>query len=54
MLAASPSLAHARAGQTVAAVQLPATEPQRRSPGLDHPAGQEAKKVDIILPHISD
>jgi len=22
--------------------------------GLDHPAGQEAKKVDIILPHISD
>jgi F-type H+-transporting ATPase subunit a len=25
-----------------------------RAQGLDHPAGTEAKKVDIILPHISD
>ncbi len=25
-----------------------------RAQGLDHPAGAEAKKVDIILPHISD
>jgi len=23
-----------------------------RAQGLDHPAGAEAKKVDIILPHI--
>jgi len=25
-----------------------------RAQGVDHPAGEEAKKVDIILPHISD
>jgi F-type H+-transporting ATPase subunit a len=25
-----------------------------RAQGIDHPAGEEAKKVDIILPHISD
>jgi F-type H+-transporting ATPase subunit a len=50
-MAAQDSAAHAApvatAGQTSAAAQT-------QQPGLDHPVGQEAKKVDIILPHISD
>jgi F-type H+-transporting ATPase subunit a len=38
--------------------RVPAAAPQadtvKKHPGFDQPAGQEAKKVDIILPHISD
>ena len=32
----------------------PAVSAPLRAQGVDHPAGAEAKKVDIILPHISD
>lgn len=41
-------------------VRPPAVAPQAaapangQQPGFDHPAGKEAEKVDIILPHISD
>ena len=54
-------LAVAMAGAPLAAQDLvrgPAAVAQQgttqQQPGFDKPAGQEAKKVDIILPHISD
>src|SRR5262249_9144191 len=51
-------LRHAVQGSWFAAVlfaaPLGAQDAPRQQAGFDKPAGQEAKKVDIILPHISD
>src|SRR4051812_36086142 len=45
---------NAQGGAEHAAPQSASSERPQGSPGVDHPAGEEAKKVDIILPHISD
>jgi hypothetical protein len=51
LLGASPALAHATSAKPIAAVQAPATEPAQEHKAVERPAGGEAKKVDIILPH---
>ncbi|MGH7617879.1 MAG: F0F1 ATP synthase subunit A [Gemmatimonadaceae bacterium] len=52
VLGATPAPAQDSTVRPGAAAQ--SSEAQRQTPGLDHPVGQEAQKVDIILPHISD
>jgi len=55
MLALALMLAAPRlSAQDTAAAQTTSQTQAKPHPGFDHPAGQEAKKVDIILPHISD
>jgi F-type H+-transporting ATPase subunit a len=53
-LVAAPLTAQAAQAEPVAAVQAPAIEPGQERQGIDHAVGEQAKKVDIILPHISD
>ena len=53
-LAATPLLAQAAPAEPIAGVQAPAIEPGQELQGIDHPVGEQAKKVDIILPHIRD
>jgi len=45
---------NAQVGAEHGAPQSAASERPQGTPGIDHPAGEAAKKVDIILPHISD
>jgi len=44
----------AQAGEPAAAVQVSSVAPAQEHQGASHAAGGEEKKVDIILPHISD
>jgi len=54
-LALALMLAAPRASaQEPAAPQATSQTQAKPQAGFDHPAGEEAKKVDIILPHISD
>jgi F-type H+-transporting ATPase subunit a len=54
MLAATPLLAQGGSATRPAAAPPAAVQAPRQSPAIDHALGQEAKKIDIILPHISD
>jgi F-type H+-transporting ATPase subunit a len=50
LMLAAPRLS----AQEPAAPQATSQTQAKPQAGFDHPAGEEAKKVDIILPHISD
>lgn len=55
LLAVSPPIARrALAQQPAGTTQATIPEAARATPGLDQPVGADAKKVDIILPHITD
>ena len=54
MLAGTRVTAQEPAARPAAEAQAAGQSAQRGQPGFDQPVSQEAKKVDIILPHISD
>lgn len=54
LLSAAPVMAQTAPGELVAAVQPSSVAPAQEHQGAAHAAGGEEKKVDIILPHISD
>src|SRR3954466_13422570 len=54
ILLASPMLAQGGSAERPVTQGVAGSERPQGTPGVDHPAGDEAKKVDIILPHISD
>jgi len=51
---AMPLVAQSASAQAPAPASSALIEAASQSPGVDHAVSQEAKKVDIILPHISD
>lgn len=54
MLAATPLLAQGDSAEHAHAAPAAATQAAPTSHAIDHAMGESAKKVDIILPHISD